>query len=72
VTVPDIAKVLGLFPHAVDMTRGRFYMRNEGERLPRRGGYWLDGSIAGVFALYLIAPRSHAGSGFGFRPAFAI
>jgi hypothetical protein len=72
VTVPDIAKVLGLFPHAVDMTRGRFYMRNEGERLPIRGGHWFYGSNAGVFALNLSTPRSHAGSSIGFRPAFAL
>ncbi|WP_296763003.1 SUMF1/EgtB/PvdO family nonheme iron enzyme [Sediminimonas sp.] len=72
VTVPEIAKVLGLFPHAVDMTRARFYMNNEGERLPVRGGYWSDGVGAGVFALVLHYPRSYAYSRIGFRPAFAI
>lgn len=72
VTPPDIVKALALYPHATDMTRGRFYMRNEGERLPFRGGVWSGGSFAGVFALYLNGSRSVAGSIFGFRPAFVI
>ena len=44
VTVPNLLKLLGMFPHDTAIERGRFYMRNEGERLPRRGGIWLDGS----------------------------
>lgn len=72
VTVPDIAKVLGLFPHAVDMTRGRFYMCNEGERLPLRGGSRSVAGLAGVFALNLDYERSVSAASFGFRPAFVI
>ena len=42
------------------------------ERLPVRGGGWLGGSRAGVFALYLDYARSIATAGLGFRPAFVI
>ena len=40
------------------------------ERLPFRGGDCWDGAGAGVFALDLDSPRSHAGSYVGFRAAF--
>ena len=72
VTVPERLKVLGLFPHATDMERGRFYMRNEGERLPRRGGDRSGAGDAGVFALALFSGRSDSNPAFGFRPAFVI
>jgi len=72
VTVPNLLKLLGMFPHDTTIERGRFYMRNEGERLPRRGGHWADGGHAGVFALDLNHARSGAGPGIGFRPAFVI
>jgi hypothetical protein len=52
------------------MSRGYFYMRNLGERLPFRGGGWFGSSYAGLAAAYLINPRSLANSHFGFRPAF--
>nr|BDD46274.1 hypothetical protein 3 [Pseudomonadaceae bacterium] len=72
VTVPPLLKALGLHPHATDIDRGHLYMRNEGERLPIRGGHWLHGVSAGVFALSLGNPRSHASTGVGFRPAFVL
>lgn len=72
VTVPNLLKLLGMFPHDTTIERGRFYMRNEGERLPFRGGNWNDGSDAGVFALYLNSARSNSSTVFGFRPAFVI
>lgn len=72
VTVPSLLKALGLHPHATDMERGRLYMRNEGERLPIRGGRWGNGVTAGVFALSLGDARSNALSGIGFRPAFVL
>lgn len=70
VTVPDLLKRLGIYPHEVNMTRGRFYMRNLGERLPIRGGNWNYSSIAGLAAAYLHNPRSYASTYVGFRPAF--
>jgi len=70
VTVPNILKLLGVAP--VDSNHGgdRFWARNYGERLPLRGGCWLRGSAAGVFALDLIGPRSYVLSNVGFRAAF--
>ena len=53
------------------LPQGRIYMRNFGERLPFRGGFWGNGSDAGLAALYLIDSRVGASTGFGFRPAFA-
>jgi hypothetical protein len=72
VTVPKMLNLLGLFPHDATIDRGHFYMRNEGERLPVRGGHWKNDSSAGVFALNLSNPRSDLGSNSGFRPAFVI
>ncbi|TDE34121.1 SUMF1/EgtB/PvdO family nonheme iron enzyme [Antarcticimicrobium sediminis] len=72
VTVPEMLKLLGLFPHDTTIDRGNFYMRNEGERLPLRGGHWYDAGNAGVVALNLYSPRSYASGILGFRPAFVI
>lgn len=72
VTVPNLLKLLGMFPHDATIERGRFYMRNEGERLPIRGGNWAVGGVAGVFALNLNHARSLASANIGFRPAFVI
>lgn len=72
ITVPDIAKSLGLFP--VDAAHGGdyFYFRNNGERLPFRGGHWGNGASAGVFFLNLNSPRSSVHTYFGFRSAFVL
>ena len=52
--------------------QGRMYIRNYGERLPVRGGDWLNGSYAGLAALYLSRARSYVSGAVGFRPAFAL
>jgi hypothetical protein len=73
VTAPMLLKALGLFPDAAlaDYNSvGNFFFRNNGERLPDRGGRWSNGSSAGVFALYLDYPRSNSSSDLGFRSAF--
>lgn len=72
ITAPAIAKALGLFPISDSLGGDRLYLRNYGERLPFRGGNWLYGANAGVFALDLGSPRSHALSSVGSRPAFVI
>ncbi len=72
VTVPPLLKALGLHPHATDMERGRLYLHNNGERLPRRGGHWNNGVNAGVFALGLDYSRASAHTRIGFRPAFVL
>jgi len=72
VTIPDIAKALGLFP--LDSAHGGdyIYFRNNGERLPIRGGSWGNGSGAGVFYLNLGNPRSNVNTSIGFRSAFVL
>lgn len=73
VNVPNVLKLLGLFPHDATIDRGRLYLRNNGERLPIRGGHWSGGgALAGVFALHLGHARSGASSNIGLRPAFVI
>ena len=74
-TIPTRLKLLGLFPEdSVTETdydkRGNFWFRNEGERLPLRGGRWLSGASAGVFALHLFNPRAGVGADVGFRVAY--
>ncbi|HCB1850894.1 TPA: prophage tail fiber N-terminal domain-containing protein [Citrobacter freundii] len=53
------------------LPKGRVYMRNFGERLPSRGGYWYNGSGAGLAALYCNYSRVNTYSVIGVRLAFA-
>ena len=72
VAIPPLLHALGLFPAdpAAEYTNnGHFWFRNNGERLPIRGGDWSNTSSAGVFALNLHNPRSHVGTHLGFRAA---
>ena len=72
-TVPARLKALGLMPDgdaASYDSRGHLWMRNLGERLPLRGGYWSNGARAGAFSLDLLNPRSHVAASLGFRAAF--
>ena len=52
--------------------KGSLYMKNVGERVPYRGGYWSVGSNAGLFYLNLHSLRSILGDHIGFRPAFLL
>lgn len=47
----------------------RFYGRVVNHLCPRSGGHWTTGSIAGVWALYLNASRTHSHTNHGFRSA---
>ncbi|MNO95673.1 hypothetical protein D3C76_873180 [compost metagenome] len=69
---PAILKTLSLFRHKDIADGDRIYLRNYGERLPVRGGYWTDGAGAGVRALGLSNPRSYSYSPIGARPAFVL
>ena len=69
-TVPDLLKWLAIFPDEPAYQSDVMYARNYGERLPLRGGDWIDGAGAGVFALNLDLARSVLGPGTGFRSAF--
>lgn len=71
VTVPDLLKNLAIYPaDAGDHGGDGLYVRNYGERVPFRGGYWYYGSGAGVFSLNLYYPRTYSSSDLGFRAAF--
>ncbi len=70
VAAPALLHQLGLFPKDANYGTGTVYMRNLGERLPGRGGYWAFGTYAGVPAMYLQHPRSYSSTDLGFRPAY--
>ena len=60
-----------LLEPSLTLPQGRIYMRNFGERLPCRGGYWNDGANAGLAAVGLHYSRVSTFTSVGFRPAFA-
>jgi hypothetical protein len=62
-------QALGLIQTTEDDV-GYFWVDNNGERIPLRGGSWNDESSAGVFALGLSSTRSGASAAIGFRSAF--
>jgi len=53
-----------------DTTNGSLFVNDTSERVPRRGGHWNCGSIAGLAALYLTNTRSYPYNYFGFRPCY--
>ena len=69
VTIPAIMKLLSLYPVSGNGPVGNIWHRNAGERLALRGGYYVNGGGAGLFALSLGGSRSRRGSPVGFRPA---
>jgi hypothetical protein len=68
ITVPAILRALCLAPGSLSLN-GRIWMRNHGKRYPFRGGSRHAGANAGLGALYLNYPASHAYSDFGARLA---
>jgi len=69
-TIPAILKQLCLFPEDTDYPHGRMYMRNLGERLPYRGGNWINTSSAGLPFLNLSYGRTNALYYLGFALAY--
>jgi hypothetical protein len=70
-TVPAIAKALGIYPVAGTGLGGdSVWARNHGERLPLAGGHYNPGVSAGVFARTLNLPRSYVSHVVGARPAY--
>lgn len=67
---PELLKVLALSPINAESKESFLYIDNSGERLPLRGGSWLGGANAGVFALNLNSARSLSFSNIGFRAAY--
>lgn len=70
ITIPPIMKQYGLYPVSSTGVQGYFYIRNYGERLSLRGGFWRDSSSCGPSALGLNDHRSRVGWRIGFRSAF--
>jgi len=70
VTVPNLLKLLGIFPIDTDHGADGCYIRNYGERVALFGGLWLHGSGAGVFSVDLNDARSLSSGAVGLRPAF--
>lgn len=69
--VPSALVAMGLFPWSSSVpTLGRFYIDTASERLPLRGGSWVNGANAGVASLLTIYLRGGTGTALGFRPAF--
>lgn len=72
VTIPKLLVAMGVMPDTGITTYGndRFYMRNNGERLPFRGSGYYSTSNSGPSALSLSHVRSGSGVYIGFRSAF--
>lgn len=77
ITIPNIAKLLGIAPagSAAELGGDYIYIRNDlegtySETLARRGGRWHDHTRDGVFLSNLDVYRSYANSTFGARSAF--
>lgn len=68
----DSLKKLSLLPYTSGLNSDRLYINNDAERLPLRGGYWYNGTNAGVFYLYLTSGRPIAYSYLGSRLAFVL
>lgn len=67
-TVPAIARALGIYPVAHNgLGADGFWIRNHGERLPLAGGDWVYGAVAGVFARNLNHPRTNTNGSVGAR-----
>ena len=69
-TALSLLKAHGLFPIGAALGGDVFFVTLGGERLPFRGGSWLNGSGSGVFSLNLNNPRSNIYNALGARPAF--
>lgn len=67
--VPDKLIELGLYPAPGYESEEYFWLDTDGERCVYRGGYWADGTNAGVFYLNGGNSRSNVGTYVGFRSA---
>lgn len=70
VTIPQILIAAGLFKDSVQTTPGKFFARNNGERLPFRGSSFNNAYNGGVSALNLFGMRSYVSAIISFRSAF--
>lgn len=70
ISIPANLHALGLISMLPQESRAQVYLRNYGERIFMSGGAWYSGYDAGLDALCLSHPRTHASSTVGARPAF--
>jgi len=77
VTIPKIARLLGIAPIGTDVQHGGdyIYIRNDAdgtfsETVARRGGTWVNGTRSGIFFLLMTVTRSSSGYNIGARLAF--
>jgi hypothetical protein len=77
ITIPTIAKLLGIAPagSAAGLGEDYIYIRNDesgtySETVARRGGFWFDNAQLGVFVLGLSNYRSYTFNFVGARSAF--
>ena len=77
ITIPTIAKLLGIAPagSAAELGEDYIYMRNDesgtySETMARRGGNWASYTQYGVFVLLLYSNRSDTSFDIGARSAF--
>lgn len=68
--VPDKLIELGLYPATGYESEEYFFLDTDGERCVFRGGYWFNGTYAGVFYLHGGHSRSYSHTYVGFRSAF--
>ena len=68
---PTILKELSILPcDGGDYGGDYIYISTDGERAAFRGGYWNNGSINGLSALYLLSARSYSDFSVGARGSF--
>ena len=70
--VPDKLIELGLYPLAGYESDEFFWIDNNAERCVFRGGYWYNGTYAGVFCLSGDSSRSNVNTNLGFRSALTL
>lgn len=68
--VPSWMKSLAFVPYTATGSDDWYHVNTGGERLPLRGGSWVDQAGAGLFDLNLLNPRSLVHWPVGFRAAY--
>ncbi|EGV31424.1 hypothetical protein ThidrDRAFT_2046 [Thiorhodococcus drewsii AZ1] len=69
ISIPARLHALGLMAITTQDGSAQVYLRNYGERIFMSGGAWYSGHNAGLDALCLSHPRTHASSTVGARPS---
>lgn len=70
VSIPKLLIAAGFFPETGMTSPGRFYARNNGERLPLRGSVFYSTSLGGPAALNLGNARTNSNNRVSFRSAY--